>query len=125
MPSWTQINFQIVFIQIYVKFRLHTYDGMSFSIQDEEEDDEDIDSLFSPNASNLASPCPSAHNLSLTSSRPEDDLSLPVENESSLRGQMSMAVVVGDRAGEVDKDAPAKRTRQNFSLKDKPLEVSR
>ena len=75
-----------------------------FVSQDEEEDDEDMDSLFSPNASSVASPRPQSQNASLLSA---DD----AKAEDGIK------------AADPEKDAPARRTRQNLCLKDKPLEV--
>ena len=80
-----------------------------------------MDSLFSPNASTVDSPCPNSLNVSLAStSRAEPE----VGASSLVDGESSAARLEASNGGRCGKDAPAKRTRQNFSLKDKPLEAS-
>ena len=71
-----------------------------------------MDSLFSPNASSVASPMPQSQNASLVGA---EDMRT-ADQQKNVSGD-------GGRASELDKDAPAKRTRQNLCLKDKPLEV--
>ena len=113
-----------------LKSRSPTVFFLRTSLQDEDDEDDDVDSLFSPNASNIASPCPSAHNSSVTSlhteggpgTRAEGGFGLLKDSACGQDGQIPSSFCNGSEEDE-NKDAPAKRTRQNFSLKDKPLEV--
>ena len=87
--------------------------GVFFS-QDDEEDDDDMDSLFSPNASSVASPMPSSFAPSL------DGVAFEVDGKTVEEQKVDVGVLL---ASQEEKDAPARRTRQNLCLKDKPLEV--